>query len=177
MNKPAVQRTAGVMLSMVLVIVATCLSPSANVAPASAHDSSVANMVTGSLQGAPNAASGRWIDVNLKTQKLVAYQGNRVVYTTRVSSGVAKYPTVTGTYYIYAKLKSQRMRGGTGRDRYDLPNVPHVMYFHQGYAIHGTYWHNNFGHPMSHGCVNVSKIAAAWLYKWATVGTTVKVHY
>jgi lipoprotein-anchoring transpeptidase ErfK/SrfK len=69
------------------------------------------------------------------------------------------------------------MRGGTGADRYDLPNVPHVMYFHKGYAIHGTYWHNNFGRRMSHGCVNANKAAAAWLYNWAPVGTPVKVHY
>ena len=68
------------------------------------------------------------------------------------------------------------MRGGTGRDRYDLPNVPHVMYFYRDYAIHGAYWHNNFGRPMSHGCVNLSNSAAKWMYGWATVGTPVVVH-
>ena len=122
-------------------------------------------------------AATKWIDVNLSTQMLAAYEGSRRVYSTRISSGTTKYPTVTGTFYIYAKLVSQRIRGGTGRDRYDLPGVPHVMYFHKGYAIHGTYWHNNFGRPMSHGCVNASRQAAAWLYKWAHNGTRVTVHY
>jgi len=127
--------------------------------------------------GAVVAAGTRWIDVNLRTQSLVAYQGIRPVYSTRISSGVAKYPTVTGTFYVYAKLPTTRMTGGVGRDHYDLPNVPNVMYFYRGYGIHGTYWHNNFGHPMSHGCVNVSLSAAAWLFRWAPGGTRVTVHY
>jgi lipoprotein-anchoring transpeptidase ErfK/SrfK len=124
----------------------------------------------------PPAAGAKWIDVDLSGQTLRAYVGNSVVYTTRVSTGTAKYPTVQGTFRIYSKVRSQRMRGGTGRDAYDLPNVPHVMYFYQAYAIHGTYWHNNFGRPMSHGCVNANLNAAAWLYNWAPIGTKVVVH-
>ena len=177
-SRAVIRRAVNSILSLVLIFVAACLSPSAGVAWASAGgDVALTNSVSAEVQGAPTAATGKWIDVNLRTQKLTAYQGNKLVYTTIISSGTKKYPTVTGTYYIYSKLKSQRMRGGTGRDRYDLPNVPHVMYFHQGYAIHGTYWHNNFGRPMSHGCVNANKTAAAWLYNWAHVGTPVKVHY
>lgn len=126
---------------------------------------------------APAPAPGyKWIDVDLSSQTLVAYQGNTAVFSTRISSGVAKHPTVLGTFYVYSKVKSQRMTGGVGREHYDLPNVPNIMYFYQGYAIHGTYWHNNFGHPMSHGCVNASQSAAAWLYNWTPMGTKVVVH-
>ncbi|MGA9378208.1 MAG: L,D-transpeptidase, partial [Phormidium sp.] len=59
---------------------------------------------------------------------------------------------------------------------YDVPNVPHTMYFHRGYAIHGAYWHNRFGTPVSHGCINVAPNHAAWLFNWANVGTPVVVH-
>jgi lipoprotein-anchoring transpeptidase ErfK/SrfK len=82
-----------------------------------------------------------------------------------------------GTFHIYAKLRLQEMIGGVGIEHYDLPNVPYVMYFYGGDAIHGTYWHHNFGHPMSHGCVNAPTYAAAWLYNWASIGTMVRVHY
>jgi lipoprotein-anchoring transpeptidase ErfK/SrfK len=60
---------------------------------------------------------------------------------------------------------------------YYLPNVPYVMYFYRGYGIHGTYWHNNFGTPMSHGCVNFPTDDAGWLFDFASVGTVVNVHY
>src|SRR5215210_5093196 len=73
---------------------------------------------------APPSAAVKWIDVSLSSQTLRAYVGKSVVYTTRVSTGTAKYPTVQGTFHIYSKIRSQRMRGGTGRDAYDLPNVP-----------------------------------------------------
>ena len=76
-----------------------------------------------------------------------------------------------GTYHIYARYVSARMRG----PGYDLPNVPYVMYFYQGYGLHGTYWHNNFGHPMSHGCVNMPTSEAEWAFNWSTFGTPVIV--
>jgi lipoprotein-anchoring transpeptidase ErfK/SrfK len=72
------------------------------------------------------------------------------------------------------------MTGGLAgsADYYYLPDVPHVMYFYTGgYAIHGTYWHSNFGYPMSHGCVNLSESAAAWVYNWSPVGTPIWIHY
>jgi lipoprotein-anchoring transpeptidase ErfK/SrfK len=59
---------------------------------------------------------------------------------------------------------------------YYLPNVPYTMYFYGGYGLHGTYWHNNFGTPMSHGCVNLSTADSGWLFDWASVGTVVNVH-
>lgn len=119
----------------------------------------------------------KWIDINLSTQRITAYEGRTPVYTALVSTGIARYPTVVGTFKIYAKYLSTRMTGGSGADYYDLPNVPHTMYFYRGYAIHGAYWHNNFGTPMSHGCVNLSLPDAEWFYNWAPIGTTVVTHY
>jgi lipoprotein-anchoring transpeptidase ErfK/SrfK len=120
-----------------------------------------------------SSASGKkWIEVDLSKQRLAARKGNTIVKAFQVSTGTSRTPTPRGTFRIYAKYRKVRMRG----PGYNLPNVPHTMYFVGGYAIHGTYWHNNFGHPMSHGCINLSKKNAAWLYKWAPKGTKVKIH-
>lgn len=131
--------------------------------------------------GAPRPASvgpgERWINVNLSTQTLVAYEGDTPVYETLVSSGLPQWPTVTGEYRTYMKYESQTMNGYLLGYDYFLPDVPYVMYFYEDYAIHGTYWHSNFGTPMSHGCVNVSTPDAGWLFNWAPVGTLVNVHY
>jgi lipoprotein-anchoring transpeptidase ErfK/SrfK len=122
----------------------------------------------------PTGSSGeRWIDVDLSRQQLVAYEGDTPVYWVTVSTGLPGTPTVTGQYRVYVKYPAQTMSG----PGYYLPDVPYVMYFYQGYGIHGTYWHNNFGHPMSHGCVNTPTPDAQWLYAWADVGTLVNVHY
>ncbi len=115
----------------------------------------------------------KWIDVNLTTQTIVAYQGQTPVYSTRASTGMWNTPTVVGTFRIYAKYVSTTMSGPD----YYLTNVPHTMYFYRGYGIHGAYWHNNFGTPMSHGCVNLSLPDAAWFFNWAPVGTKVVTHY
>lgn len=115
----------------------------------------------------------RWIDVDLSQQMTYVYEGNTVVKSFLVSTGLPQTPTVTGQYRIYVKLRSQDMSG----PGYYLPDVPNVMYFFEGYALHGTYWHNNFGRPMSRGCVNLSLPDAAWLFNWASVGTLVNVHY
>ena len=122
----------------------------------------------------PSSGNGdRWIDVNLSTQRLYAYEGDVMVNAFVVSTGVWSTPTVTGKYKIYVKYLSTTMTG----PGYYLPNVPYTMYFYKGYGIHGTYWHNNFGTPMSHGCVNLSIPDAEWLYYWASVGTVVNIHY
>ncbi|HQY92540.1 LysM peptidoglycan-binding domain-containing protein [Caldilinea sp.] len=125
-----------------------------------------------SLVAAP-ADGQRWVEVDLTNQTLTAWQGDVPVMFTAISSGRANTPTVTGRFTIGNKYKAQRMTG----PGYDLPNVPWVMYFHQGYAIHGAYWHNNFGAPMSHGCVNMRSNEAEMLYNWAAAGTEVYVHY
>ena len=119
------------------------------------------------------ASGGKWIDVNLTAQRVMAYEGNRAVLVAPVSTGLPGTPTVTGRYRIYRKVPSQLMTG----PGYYLPGVPWVMYFYRGYSFHGTYWHNNFGQPMSHGCVNMRTPDAKWLYDWAPIGTLVVVHY
>jgi lipoprotein-anchoring transpeptidase ErfK/SrfK len=115
----------------------------------------------------------RWIDVDLTNQMVYAYEGNSMVNSFVVSTGTWQYPTVTGQYNVWIKLRYARMTG----PGYDLPNVPYVMYFYKGYGLHGTYWHSNFGTPMSHGCVNLSIPDAEWLYNFASEGTLVNVHY
>lgn len=131
--------------------------------PASAPKPSVAQSGSGT----------RWIDVDLTNQRVYAYEGETVVNSFIVSTGTWLTPTVTGEYKIYVKYRSAKMSG----PGYYLPNVPYIMYFYKGYGLHGTYWHNNFGTPMSHGCVNLTIDDAAWLYNWASVGTLVNVHY
>ena len=113
-----------------------------------------------------------WVDVDLSAQTVFAMTGDQVARSFVVSTGRWPYLTVTGVFKIYVKYRSASM---TGSD-YNLPNVPYVMYFHEGYGLHGTYWHNNFGTPMSHGCVNLRTSDAAWLYEFASVGTLVSVH-
>jgi lipoprotein-anchoring transpeptidase ErfK/SrfK len=131
---------------------------------------------TVAAQPAPVPAGGygkRWIDVDLSQQRVYAYEGDTVVNSFLVSTGTWQTPTVTGQFNIWIKLKSTTMAG----PGYHLPNVPWVMYFYKGYGLHGTYWHNNFGTPMSHGCVNLTIPDAEWLYNFASVGTLVNVHY
>ena len=129
---------------------------------------------------APKApAGGKVIDVDISRQQLVAFEDGQVVFTAPVATGKDGFNTPTGTYSVYAKLRSQTMRGSLGGETWVVPNVPHVMYINGSVALHGTYWHNMFGTGvrMSHGCVNLPLDAAAWLYNWAPMGTTVVVHY
>ena len=115
---------------------------------------------------------GRWIDVDLSDQMSYAYEGNQLIQSFFVSTGTWLHPTITGQYYIYVKYEYADMAG----PGYYLPNVPYVMYFYSGYGLHGTYWHSNFGTPMSHGCINFSIPDAEWLYYWADIGTLVNIH-
>ena len=121
----------------------------------------------------PQNNSGKWIDINLSRQRVTAYSGQTALRSFVVSTGTWRTPTVVGTFRIYVKYVSTRMAG----PGYNLPNVPYTMYFYGGYGLHGTYWHNNFGTPMSHGCVNLRTPDAQWLYNWAPVGTKVVSHY
>jgi len=117
---------------------------------------------------AENAKGKRFLVV-LSQQRLYAYDGDKMVRTTLISSGVAAHPTVIGTFYIYARYVSTEMIG----PGYDLPNVPYTQYFFEGYGLHGTYLHHNFGTPMSHGCINMPTDEAEWAFNWATFGTPV----
>jgi len=132
----------------------------------------IAGLVTPSAAYARGNSGGKWIEVDLSRQRLAARQGNRIIKAFPVSTGRRWTPTPKGTFRIRTKYRRVRMRG----PGYNLPNVPHTMYFYGSYGIHGTYWHNNFGHPMSHGCINLSRRDAAWLYRWAPKGTKVRIH-
>jgi lipoprotein-anchoring transpeptidase ErfK/SrfK len=118
------------------------------------------------------ADEGRWIDVDLSEQIVTAYDGATPVRHFIVSTGTWQHPTLTGQFRVWVKLASTPMAG----PGYYLPGVPWTMYYYRGYALHGTYWHSNFGTPMSHGCVNLTIVEAEWLYNFASVGTLVNVH-
>lgn len=128
------------------------------------------------ILGEFDATGEKHIYVDLSTQTLTAYQGDTLFLKTLVSTGKWT-PTPTGEFTIWSKFRSTKMSGGSGNDYYYLPNVPYTMFFSgsgvapsRGFALHGTYWHNNFGHPMSHGCVNLRTVDAEKLFYW-TDGT------
>ncbi len=105
----------------------------------------------------------KWIEVDLTHQRLFAYEGTTVVFTATISTGRKATPTLEGKFRILRKLESQDMVGAD----YYLPAVPYVMYFYGGYALHGAYWHNSWGTPVSHGCINLKREDAKWLYTWS----------
>ncbi len=132
---------------------------------------------------------GKWIAVNITQQIMTAYEDGTPVKVTLASTGTVKTlpngtkednRTEIGVWKIYYRLPSQEMKGGSieNGDYYDLKDVPFPQYFHtSGEALHGTYWHDDFGRPHSHGCVNLSTPMAEWLYGWDKIGTIVWVHY
>lgn len=115
--------------------------------------------------------AGRWIEIDLSSQQLTAWNGKKRVRSFTISTGKQRTPTPTGNFAVQSKHSSTRMRGRG----YDVPNVPYVMYYSGGYALHGAYWHNRFGTPVSHGCVNLRTGSARWLYNWASVGTPIVI--
>jgi len=125
-----------------------------------------------SLSPGEESVEGRWIDVDISEQRLTAYEDDVPVRTTLVSTGLPRTPTPLGQFRIWIKLRYDDMAGAD----YYIEDVPYVMYFYQGYGLHGVTWHGNFGHPMSHGCVNLPTSEAGWLFEWAEVGTLVNVH-
>jgi len=123
------------------------------------------------------------IYIDLTSQRLTAYEGSQLAFDFPVSTG-KWHPTPTGEFKTWIKLRYTRMTGGNPAigTYYNLPNVPHTMYFYneqypktQGFGLHGAYWHNNFGHPMSHGCVNIGLDNAEKLYNWAPINTPVSI--
>jgi lipoprotein-anchoring transpeptidase ErfK/SrfK len=122
------------------------------------------------------ARARKSIVVSIGQQAMTAYKGDNAVLSSYVSTGRSGFDTPVGTYAVLSKLPSQTMEGVVGGEYYNVPDVPWVMYFtNEGHALHGTYWHNSFGTPMSHGCVNLPLDVAAWLYDWAPVGTPVLI--
>lgn len=119
----------------------------------------------------PAEVAGRWVAVDLFEQTLIAYEDDRPVFATVISSGLPEWSTPEGLYEIWARLPSDPMSGATGApDAYDLQHVPWVMYFKGGISLHGTYWHDGFGYRRSHGCVNLTISDARWLYEWTAGG-------
>ncbi len=132
---------------------------------------------------ADTASNNRWVEITLSNQSLKAWDGSQLFLETLLSSGLPWFPTPTGEFRIWLKVRYVRMVGGSGAYAYDLPNVPFVMFFengqvpgYKGYSLHGTYWHNDFGRVHSHGCVNLPTPAAEKLYYWADLGTKVIIH-
>jgi len=130
--------------------------------------------------GAPPSDIGpneKWIDINLTRQTLVAFEGTRPVYATIVSTGkkgatkAKDHSTIQGSFRIREKHITATMDGdgaAPGENPYSIEDVPYVMYFKGSYALHGAFWHNNFGHKMSHGCVNLAPLDARFVFLWAT---------
>ncbi len=115
----------------------------------------------------------KWIDVDLSEQRLRAWEGETLFLETPISSGLPWWPTPQGEFRIWIKLRATKMEGGEGDYYYYLPNVPWVMFFEnekipgwRGFGLHGTYWHDDFGTPRSHGCVNLPNEVAEKLYYW-----------
>jgi hypothetical protein len=120
------------------------------------------------------------IHVNLTEQRLYAYERGRIAKTFLVSTGVAKHPTPAMNTWVRNKIPVKRYKwyyGPGNPDNYDLPNVKWNLQIYGPYFIHGAYWHNNFGHRMSHGCINMRTSEAEWMYQWAEVGTPVRTFY
>jgi hypothetical protein len=109
------------------------------------------------------------IEIILDRQLLFAYEWNQLVYAARVATGQKNYETPTGWFHTFHKRPTYHMTGGADdASVFDLPGVPWDSYITEnGVAIHGTYWHNDFGHPHSHGCINMSPQDAKWIYRWS----------
>jgi LysM repeat protein len=119
----------------------------------------------------------RWVEVDLFEQTLAAYEGERMVYATLVSTGLRGWDTPPGLFQVWLNVRSRKMSGGYGRpDYYFLEDVPWTMYFNRDIALHTAYWHDGFGYRHSHGCVNLPPSDAKWLFEWAPDDTWVWVH-
>ncbi|MDY6896569.1 MAG: L,D-transpeptidase, partial [Cyanobacteriota bacterium] len=129
---------------------------------ASAHHTQKINQKVKQLKN----SNRRWIQVDLSEQRLITWEGNKPVFGVIVSTGKKDTPTPTGVFNIYTKLAKTRMKG----EDYDIKDVPHTMYYQGSYGIHGAFWHNNFGTPVSRGCVNVAPNHAKKIFNWASVG-------
>jgi hypothetical protein len=121
----------------------------------------------------------KFIEVSLKEQRLSYWQDGKRLGNFLISSGLPKTPTPKGEFSIFKKRPNVRMSwyyGPNNPNNYDLPNVPWVASFKGPYTIHGAYWHNNFGHPMSHGCVNMKNSEAKTVYDWVDIGTPIIIY-
>jgi len=124
------------------------------------------------------------IEVDLTKQKLYAIENGVIIHEFLISSGTWNR-TPTGEFKIWAKIKSQKMSGGSRElgTYFYLPNVPNILFFYNdqvrkevGYSIHGAYWHNQFGKPMSHGCVNMTIDESKVIFDWADMDTPIVIY-
>ena len=136
-----------------------------------------------------STGTDRRLFVYLDSQRVEAVENGKVVRTFKVSTGKSKTPTMTGSFYIYDRYRHKTMRSDVGRGQrgfYEVEKVPYTQFFHKDYAFHGAFWHNNFGRPASHGCVNMAtkdqnkqwpnvSEDAGWLYRWGALGLPVTV--
>jgi hypothetical protein len=130
-----------------------------------AHDLRLAELKAAPPQIGPLE---RWVDIDLDRQVLVAYEGERPVYATLVSSGSGKYPSATGVFRMFAKLAETDMNGQMGDEApYSVATVPWTQFYSRDLALHTSYWHDRFGEPRSHGCINLAPIDARFLYFWS----------
>ena len=161
-----------------LIAKETIYAPTPDTKPAEFHGTLVTPPKLASLMGPINVLGSsteeKHIEVDLTHQRVYAFEGTKKVYEFLASTG--KWgPTPTGEFRIWVKMRSVLMAGGSGADAYYLPNVPYTMFFSnneiaasRGFSLHGTYWHDNFGHPMSHGCVNLRTEDAKTLFEWVS---------
>jgi lipoprotein-anchoring transpeptidase ErfK/SrfK len=127
----------------------------------------------------PGVPTDRWIEINLDEQTIAVYQGNQLTFATLTSTGVENLWTRPGLFQVYYKTPSEDMTGATEADRSDfyyIEDVPWTMYFDEDRALHGAFWHDFFGYPNSHGCVNLPVGDAHWLFDWAVEGDYVYVY-
>ena len=116
--------------------------------------------------GVPSNA--KWVHVDLSEQTLVAYEGEKAVYATVISSGKEGYEPPTGLFQVQQKYISTTMNAKDPIDGfYEVEEVPWTLYYHGGYALHGAYWHEDFGKVRSHGCTNIPPVDARWIYYWS----------
>lgn len=111
-----------------------------------------------------------WVEVDLYEQTFAAYEGDRMVYATLISSGLNQWATREGLFQVWDRLTEYKMSGAEGKiDYYFLEDIPYIMYFDDsiGAALHGTYWHDRFGYKHSHGCVNMPILDAEWTFNWS----------
>ncbi|UOA10807.1 L,D-transpeptidase family protein [Methylobacter sp. S3L5C] len=167
--------------------------PASSTIEVSALDKNLKSIRGGTLQQALieqfSTGTDRKLFVYLDSQRVEAVENGEVIRTFKVSTGKSKTPTVTGSFYIYDRYRHKRMRSDVGRgqrDFYEVEDVPYTQFFHKDFAFHGAFWHNNFGRPASHGCINMatkdqnkrwSNVSedAGWLYGWAALGLPVIV--
>ena len=194
MAKPSLENGAGLGRA-ILKFIPHPAWPASSTIEVSANEQNLKSVRGGMLKQALieqfSTGTDRRLFVYLDSQRVEAVENGKVVRTFKVSTGKSKTPTVTGSFYIYDRYRHKTMRSDVGRGQrgfYEVEDVPYTQFFHKDYAFHGAFWHNNFGQPASHGCVNMATKEqnkrwpnvsedAGWLYRWGALGLPVTVSH